>query len=53
MEKTPGYSCPRCGLNTLNVYYEDDSDQELGAICESCGLKGFFAGGKLMPLAIV
>jgi uncharacterized protein (DUF983 family) len=52
MEKTTGNSCPRCGQGTLNIYYDDDADLQLGALCDSCGLKGFFTGGKLIPLAL-
>jgi transcription elongation factor Elf1 len=52
MEKTTGNTCPRCGLETLNMYYDDGADLELGALCDSCGLKGFFAEGKLVPLVL-
>lgn len=51
MEKTTGDVCPRCGSASLNVYYEDFSDEQLGALCDSCSLKGFFMNGKLVPLA--
>jgi DNA-directed RNA polymerase subunit RPC12/RpoP len=51
MEKIEGHLCPRCGLETLDVYYEEGSDLQLGARCEECGLKGFFMNGKLVPLA--
>ena len=53
MEKTVGNVCPRCGLETLNIYYEENSDVQLGASCEECGLKGFFMNGKLVPVATV
>lgn len=53
MEKETGSLCPRCGLETLNVYYEDEGDMQLGASCDGCGLKGFFMNGKLIPLAVV
>jgi DNA-directed RNA polymerase subunit RPC12/RpoP len=52
MEKTTGNACPRCGSQTLNIYYDDGADLELGALCDSCGLKGFFSGGKLVPLVL-
>jgi len=52
MEKTTGNSCPRCGLGTLSIYYDDDSDLQLGAVCDSCGLRGFFNNGKLVQLAL-
>jgi ribosomal protein L37E len=52
MEKTTGNACPRCGLETFNIYYDDGADLQLGALCDSCGLKGFFANGKLVPLAL-
>ena len=51
MEKEVGQSCPRCGQRTLNVYYEDGVDLQLGASCDECGLKGFFMNGKLIQLA--
>ena len=51
MDKTTGNRCPRCGRETLNIYYGEGSDLELGARCEECGLKGVFLNGKLMPLA--
>jgi hypothetical protein len=51
MEKETGLLCPRCGLEALNVYYEEGVDMELGAICSGCGLKGFFMNGKLVQLA--
>ncbi len=50
MDKTEGDPCPRCGQKTLNIYYEERSDLQLGARCEECGLKGFFMNGKLVPL---
>jgi len=52
MEKTTENPCPRCGLSTLNIYYDDGSDAQLGALCDSCGLKGFFANGELVQLAV-
>jgi hypothetical protein len=51
MEKETGLLCPRCGLETLNVSYEEGGDMELGAICSDCGLKGFFMNGKLVQIA--
>lgn len=51
MDKTEGDTCPRCGQKTLDVYYEEGSDLQLGARCEVCGLKGFFMNGKLVQLA--
>jgi len=51
MEKIEGDICPRCGQETLDTYYEDGSDLQLGARCEAYGLKGFYLNGKLMPLA--
>ncbi len=51
MDKTEGHQCPRCGQKTLDIYYEEGSDLQLGARCEVCGLKGFYVSGKLVPLA--
>jgi hypothetical protein len=51
MDKETGSVCPRCGLKTLDVYYEEEGDMQLGAICSGCGLKGFFINGKLVQLA--
>jgi ribosomal protein L37E len=51
MEKETGLVCPRCGQESLNVYYEEGSDLQLGATCNSCNLKGFFMNGELIQLA--
>lgn len=51
MDKVVGELCPRCGLQTLTIYYEDETDLQLGARCEECGLKGFYMSGKLMQVA--
>jgi len=53
VEKTVGNVCPRCGYESLNIYYEENSDVQLGAHCEECGLKGFFINGKLVQVATV
>ena len=53
MEKTSGNACPRCGANTLNIFYEDGVDLELGATCDDCGFRGLFVNGKLLQLATV
>ncbi|HUK51556.1 MAG TPA: hypothetical protein VLV18_11000 [Terriglobales bacterium] len=42
--------CPRCQLETLAIYYTEDSDLELGARCEECGYEGFYIKGKLVQL---
>jgi DNA-directed RNA polymerase subunit RPC12/RpoP len=49
--KLAGGLCPRCHLRTLATYYEEETDLELGARCEECGLKGFFTRGKLIQVA--
>jgi len=51
MEKEAGSVCPRCHLVTLDVYYEEDGDVRLGAVCRGCGLKGFYMNGELVQLA--
>lgn len=51
MDKTSGHSCPRCGAMSLDIFYEDDGDLELGAVCEECGFRGFSLNGKLVQLA--
>ena len=43
--------CPNCGRPTLSVYYEENTDLQLGAVCSYCGLKGFYMNGKLLQLA--
>ena len=53
MEKTVGNICPRCGFEALDIYYEENSDTQLGGKCEECGLKGFFMNGRLVQVAIV
>ena len=52
LDKIGGDLCPRCGLRALVIYYEDETDLQLGARCEECGLKGFFMNGKLVQVAI-
>ena len=52
MEKSTGNSCPKCGFRSLNIYYEDGCDTQLGAMCEACGLKGFFMSNALVPVAL-
>jgi len=51
LDKIDGDLCPRCGLRALAIYYEDETDLQLGAHCEECGLKGFFMNGKLVQIA--
>jgi len=51
MDEIGGDPCPRCGLRTFTIYYEDDTDLQIGAHCEECGLKGFFMNGKLVQVA--
>ena len=51
MDKIGGDLCPRCELRALAIYYEDETDFQLGARCEECGLKVFFMNGKLVQLA--
>jgi len=51
LDKIEGGTCPRCGQKSLDVYYEEGSDLQLGAHCGVCGLKGFFMNGKLVQLA--
>ena len=53
LEKTSGNACPRCGANTLNIFYEDGVDLELGATCDDCGFRGLFVYGKLVQMATV
>lgn len=52
MEKSTGNSCPKCGSRSLNIYYEDGCDIQLGAMCEACGLKGFFMSNSLVPVPL-
>ncbi len=51
MDKQTGNSCPRCGTDLLNIFYEDGADLQLAATCDSCGLRGYFVNGKLIQLA--
>lgn len=51
MDKTSGHSCPRCGANNLNIFYEDGVDLQLAATCDQCSLRGYFVNGKLIQLA--
>ena len=52
MEKEIGAQCPKCGLLSLNLYY-DDGDSPIGAKCDNCGFKGFYMKEDLVPLAAV
>jgi Zn ribbon nucleic-acid-binding protein len=52
LEKSSGNACPRCRANTLNIFYEDGVDLELGATCDECGLRGLYVNNKLVQLAI-
>ena len=51
MEKTSDQLCPRCGRLSLSVYYSDESDLKLGAVCGHCRLKGYYSNGRLVTLA--
>jgi hypothetical protein len=51
MDKMSGNSCPRCGANDLNIFYEDGVDLQLAATCDQCSLRGYFVNGKLVQLA--
>lgn len=51
MDKVANEFCPNCHKLSLDIYYSENSDDRLGAQCDSCGLKGFFMGNKLVILA--
>ena len=53
MEKEIGSECPKCGLLSLDVYYDDYCDSAIGARCGNCGFRGFFMKEELVPLAVV
>jgi predicted nucleic-acid-binding Zn-ribbon protein len=53
VEKEVGDECPKCGLLSLNLYYDDGSDSPLGAKCDNCGFRGFFMKEILVPLTAV
>ncbi|MGA2791604.1 MAG: hypothetical protein ABSF00_12665 [Candidatus Bathyarchaeia archaeon] len=53
MEKEIGAECPKCGLLSLNLYYDDDGDSPLGAKCDNCSFRGFYVKEDLVPLAAV
>jgi DNA-directed RNA polymerase subunit RPC12/RpoP len=42
--------CPRCGLETLTDYVDEDSDVRHGARCMECGFRGFYVNGELREL---
>jgi hypothetical protein len=52
LNKIGGDLCPRCGLRAFAIYYEDETDLQLGARCEEFALKGFFMNWKLVQVAI-
>jgi transcription elongation factor Elf1 len=43
--------CPRCNRLSLSIYYSEGTDMKLGAVCNLCGLKGYYADGKFVALA--
>lgn len=52
MDKTKSKQpCPRCGRDSLDVYYSEGADTKLGAACNLCGFKGYYADEKLVALA--
>jgi hypothetical protein len=53
MEKRSGNRFPRCFRESLNVYYEDESDLRLGAVCGVCGLGGYFSNDRLAVMTAV
>ena len=53
MEKEIGAECPKCGLLSLNLYYDDYGDSPLGAKCDNCGFRGFYMKEDLVPLAAI
>jgi DNA-directed RNA polymerase subunit RPC12/RpoP len=53
LEKVMGELCPRCSLRALTIYYDEETDLELGGRCEECGYKGFFMRGKLVQVAAI
>jgi hypothetical protein len=44
LESVPNQVCPNCGGSHLNVYFSDQTDDKLGAWCESCNLKAYYCG---------
>jgi hypothetical protein len=53
LEKETGSQCPKCGLLSLTLYYEDEGDLPIGAKCDNCAFKGFFMREDLVPLVAV
>ena len=53
MEKEVGRECPKCGRNTLNVYFERGARWPIGAKCDFCRFTGVFMKDELVPFALV
>jgi predicted RNA-binding Zn-ribbon protein involved in translation (DUF1610 family) len=53
LEKELRADCPKCGLTSLNLYYEERCDSPFGAQCHNCGFIGVFTKEHLVPLAAV
>lgn len=50
LEKVSNHACPRCGRPELNIYYSDQTDNRVGAWCESCNLKAYYFGEELVSI---
>ena len=50
MEASENGTCPRCGDTRPNVYFSDKTDDRLGILCQTCNLKAYFLGEKLVPM---
>lgn len=51
LDKVPNNQCPTCHENAMAIYYQDETSLEIGAVCEACGRKGFYVGGRLVVMA--
>ncbi len=51
MEKVVNHVCPRCGQPKMNIYYSEQTDDQVGAWCEYCNMKGYFHGDELIAIS--
>jgi hypothetical protein len=44
----PPEACPYCGRLALEIYWTDQGDARVAALCEFCGAKGYYSSGELV-----
>jgi transcription elongation factor Elf1 len=44
----PPEACPYCGRLALEIYWTDQGNARVAALCEFCGAKGYYSSGELV-----